>query len=320
MLTRFGLGGVAALPLAALMAISPASAQESLILGTSSPGGSYFLMGGALSTAVNENLDGIDATARTTGGSVENMRLIGTGQINMGMANAAAVYNGVNATGPFEGQPAAEGVRGVATLAIAPLHWVVLADSSIATFADLAGKRVSVGKAGSGTAANAELSLELMGLLGDIDAQFLGFDESADSMRDGNTDAFAASSSIPMPAVANIATTRDVHLLSYSDAQIAQLLEANPAYQPYTIPAGSYDGVDTDTLTFGVPSTLIVNADVPEQVVYDVVMMMYSDDFKEYMRAAYKSFEPSPASGLFETIGVPLHPGAEKAYAELGLL
>lgn len=320
MLTSWTRRGIAALPFAAALAATPVLAQESLIIGTSSPGGSYFLMGGQLSTGINENLDGITATARTTGGSVENMRLIGTGQINMGMANAAAVYNGVNATGPFEGQPAAEGVRGVATLAIAPLHWVTLAGSGIESFKDLAGKRVSVGKAGSGTAANAELSLELMGLLAEIRPQFLGFDESADSMRDGNTDAFAASSSIPMPAVANIATTRDVHLLSYTDAQIEDLLGANPAYQPYTIPAGTYDGVETDTLTFGVPSTLIVNAAVPEDVVYDVVMMMYSEDFQSYMRGAYKSYEPSPASALFETIGVPLHPGAAKAYAELGLL
>ncbi|MFW5688172.1 MAG: TAXI family TRAP transporter solute-binding subunit, partial [Spirochaetota bacterium] len=222
---------------------------------------------------------------------------------NIGMANAAAVYNGVNATGPFEGQPAAEGVRGVAAIAIAPLHWVTLAGSGIENFEDLVGKRVSVGKAGSGTAANAELSLELMGLLDEIRPQFLGFDESADSMRDGNTDVFAASSSIPMPAVASVATTRDIRLLSYSDAQIEDLLGANPAFQPYTIPAGTYNGVDSATLTFGVPSTLIINENVPEDVVYDLVMMMYSDAFTSYMRAAYKSYEPSPASSLFETIG-----------------
>lgn len=302
------------------LAAAPALAADTVVIGTSSPGGSYFLMGGALATAVNERTDAIVVTARTTGGSVENMRLLATNQIDVGMSNAAAVYNAVRAAGPFEGQPAVTNARGVATIEISPLHWVTRVASGITSFDDFGGKRVSVGAAGSGTAANAELSLEILGLLDSIRPQFLGFNESADSMRDGNTDVFAASSSVPMPAVSGLASTQRIRLIGYTEEQMAAHLEANPAYMAYTIPGGSYDGFDEPVLTFGVPSTIVVRDDVPDDVVYAFVMLMMREDTAAYMRTAYKTWDPSPAVELFEQIGVPLHPGAERAYRELGLL
>ena len=166
---------------AAALALAQAAVAQSLVIGTSSPGGSYFLMGGGLSTAITRDLEGITLSTRTTAGSTTNMRMLSRegGGLNLGLANLGAVYNAVTSTGKFKGQAAGqECPRGDGAHHLAdPLgdprqgqHQVLLAD--------LKGKRVSLAKAGSGTAANADLILRTVGVRDQIKAQFLGFSEA----------------------------------------------------------------------------------------------------------------------------------------------
>ncbi len=126
----------------ALPTVAPA--QTNVVVGTSSVGGSYYLYAGGLSTFINEHSDKIAATAQATRGSVENARLLAARRLDFGFANGGVVYEQNVGHGQFEGA-AADNIRGIAIIDIAPLHLVAFGDSEIEELADLAGKRVSVG-------------------------------------------------------------------------------------------------------------------------------------------------------------------------------
>jgi len=206
----------------AAMTLAQTAVAANLVLGTSSPGGSYFLMGGGLSTAITRDLDGIVLSTRTTAGSTTNMRMLGqkNGGLDLGMANLGAVYNAVTATGKFKGKKPITNVRAVMALTISPIHWVTLAKDNITSFADLKGKRVSLAKAGSGTAANADLVLRAVGIRDQVKARYLGFSEAGNALRDGNIDAFTVSSAVPVPVVTALAATRKVRLIPLSPTEL----------------------------------------------------------------------------------------------------
>jgi TRAP transporter TAXI family solute receptor len=307
--------------LASTLLAATASAQDrtAVVIGSSSVGGSYYLYAGGLSTFINDNSDTLQTTAQTTRGSVENARLLATGRLDFGFSNGGVVYEQSTGKGQFEGA-SADNIRGIALIDIAPLHVVTFMQSGIEALTQLEGKRVSVGAPGSGTANTAGNMLEAAGLTGKIRIQNLGFDESASNLRDGNLDAFAASSAFPMPAVLDLSTSRNVRLISIDDNVAEGLRAISPAYQQVIIPGGTYNGVDADVRSVGVPSMLISHEGVPEDVVYEFVSQMFADTAGAYMRSVYSAWSPEPGAAAFEDIGVPLHPGAERFYREMGLL
>ena len=306
----------------AVLALAQGAAAQSLVIGTSSPGGSYFLMGGGLSTAVTRDLDGITLSTRTTAGSTTNMRMLSRqgGGLDLGLANLGAVYNAVTATGKFKGKKPATNVRALMALTISPIHWVSLAKDNIRAFADLEGKRVSLAKAGSGTAANADLILRTVGVRDRIKAQFLGFSEAGNALRDGNIDAFAVASAVPVPVVTAIAATRKIRLIPLSPTELKNVLGKNPAFAPVVIKASEYGGgVVADAQSYGVPSTIMAQDSVPDETIYRIVKYVFSEKTSKYMKTVYKSWNPTPGTDAFENAGIKHHPGALKAYKELGL-
>lgn len=307
---------------AAVLALAQTAAAQSLVIGTSSPGGSYFLMGGGLSTAITRDLEGITLSTRTTAGSTTNMRMLSRegGGLNLGLANLGAVYNAVTSTGKFKGKPPAKNVRAVMALTISPIHWVTLDKDGIKSFADLAGKRVSLAKAGSGTAANADLILRTVGVRDKIKAQFLGFSEAGNALRDGNIDAFAVASAVPVPVVSAMAATRKIRLIPLAPNELKAVLGKNPAFAPYVIKAADYGGgVVADAQSYGVPSTIMAQDSVPDETIYRIVKYVFTDKTDKYMKTVYKSWNPTAGIAVFKNAGIKHHPGALKAYKELGM-
>ena len=295
---------------------------KNLVLGTSSPGGSYFLMGGGLSTAITRDVKGITLSTRTTAGSTTNMRMLSqkNGGLDLGLANLGAVYNAVTATGKFKGKKPATNLRALMSLTISPIHFVSLAKDNIKLFSDLKGKRVSLAKAGSGTSANADLILRAAGVRDSVRAQFLGFSEAGNALRDGNIDAFAVASAVPVPVVSALAATRKIRLISLTQNELKKLMGKNPAFAPYTIKARDYgEGVVNDAQSYGVPSTVMAQASVPEETIYKIVKYVYTEKTNKFMKTVYKSWNPKPGIDAFKNAGVKMHPGALRAYKELGL-
>ncbi|MFL2669251.1 MAG: TAXI family TRAP transporter solute-binding subunit [Alphaproteobacteria bacterium] len=306
----------------ALGLLSTAVNAQNFVIGTSSPGGSYFLMGGGLSTAITRDVKGINLSTRTTAGSTTNMRILGKkkGGIDLGLANLGAVYNAVTATGKFKGKKPITNVRALMSLTISPIHWVTLAKHNITSFADLKGKRVSLAKAGSGTAANADLVLRTVGVRNNVKAQYLGFSAAGNALRDGNIDAFAVSSAVPVPVVTALAATRKLRLIPLQKSELKAVMGKNPAFAPFVIKGSAYGkNVVGDALSYGVPSTIMARASVPDDVIYKIIKYTYKASTRKYMKTVYKSWNPTPGMANFKNAGIKMHPGALRAYKELGL-
>jgi TRAP transporter TAXI family solute receptor len=296
-----------------------AVAQTEVILGADNPGGSYYLYGGGLSNWINQRSKVLRVTSQTTRGSVENARLLNAGRLSFGLVNAIATYQQRRGIGQFKDQQT-DSIRGIAVLDVAPLHIVTYPSSGIKTLQDLAGKRVSIGAPGSGSATAAGVLFPVLGIVGKVKAQNLGFNESASNLRDGNLDAFMAASALPMPAVVDLTSTHEVTLIPTPPDVVDDVRKDNPPYQPVTIPANTYSGIKQDVPALGLASLLVARADVPDDVVYELVSQMFTPEALTYMRSVYRAWDPAPGNDLFKAIDVPLHPGALRFYREKGLI
>jgi hypothetical protein len=178
---------------------------------------------------------------------------------------------------------------------------------------------VSIGAAGSGGANSALVVLNALGIRNDVRIQNLGFEESANNLRDGNLEAFMGGSALPMPAVMDLATTQNIRLLAFEESFIRKLQASDPATEVTVIPAKTYRGVDQPVTTIGHPSTLVTHADMAADTVYEITKVLLQPENRKYMQTIYRAWNPEPGAGLWKRIGVSLHPGAERAYREAGV-
>lgn len=305
---------------AAWLAAQPATAaQKEVVLGADNPGGSYYLYGGGLSTWINQHSKTLRMTSQTTRGSVENARLLAAGRLDFALINAIPAYQQRHGTGRFQGHPS-DRLRGIALLDAPVFQIVTYAKSGIKTLADLAGKRVSIGAPGSGSAITANLLFPLAGLKDKLTMQNLGFNESTTNLRDGNLDAFATASALPVPAIVDLATTGQIRLLDIPPKLIAALHKDSPYYQPFDIPAGTYSGVDKVVHAIADNSLLLTRADVPDDVVTELLTQMYTPEALKYMHNVYHAWDPKSGATVFKDIQVPLHPAALKFYRAHGMI
>ena len=180
---------------------------------------------------------------------------------------------------------------------------------------------MNVGNPGSGQRATMEVVMDAFGLeMGDfaLATEYKG-SEMATQLCDGNIDAMIYTIGHPAAAIKEATTTCDAILIDVAGEPIDTLVAENPFYRKATIPGGMYDGTDGDTQTFGVGATFVTSADIPEETVYIVAkaVMENIDDFRQ-LHPAFANLEPSEM--VKDGLSAPLHPGAEKAYKELGLI
>lgn len=311
--------GVAAVVLAAMAYPVQAQEETAISIGAAPPGGSYYLYAGGMASLLNDKSDSLDPSVQVTRGSVENARLLDAGRLDFGFANSGVLYEQAAGTQQFEGA-ASDKIRGIAVVDTALLHLIAAPGSGIEAMEDLRGKRVAIGPAGSGSANTSMAVLEAAGLAEDVTIQHIGFDEGAANLRDGNVEAMSIYSAVPMPSVMDLAASRDITLVDIPESVVSELNEISPAYEAATIPGGVYQGVDSDTQAAGVPSAFVTREDVPEDVVYEILTHLYSEEGKQHMSTVHRTWTLRPGVELFSRIGVPLHPGAERFYREQGLL
>ena len=256
-----------------MAAALPASAQQ-LSIATGGTGGVYYPIGGGFAEMINNHIDGAQATAEVTGASVENMGLIMRGDADLALVLADTAYQAYTGTGDFEGRQI-ENTRALASVYPNAVQLVTLTESDIHSIADLAGKRVSVGAPGSGTELNARALLEANGVsYSDFTPQRLNFNETADAIRDGDIDAGFWSVGPPTSSILNLAATRDIRLIGLSDEEIANAQEVEAVFAPYELAAGMYDGMDEAVQTIGIPNVLVVNADMDEELAYQLTQLL----------------------------------------------
>ncbi|MBE0462837.1 MAG: TAXI family TRAP transporter solute-binding subunit [Halomonadaceae bacterium] len=300
---------------ASMLAVAlPASAQQ-LSIATGGTGGVYYPIGGGLAEMINNRIEGAQATAEVTGASVENMGLIMRGDADLALALADTVYQAYTGTGDFEGRQI-ENTRALASVYPNAVQLVTLAESDIESIADLAGKRVSVGAPGSGTELNARAVLEANGIsYEDFTPQRLNFNETADAIRDGDIDAGFWSVGPPTSSILNLAATRDIRLIGLSDEEIANAQEEEAVFAPYELAAGMYDGMDEAVETIGIPNVLVVNADMDEELAYQLTQLLFENT--DELIAVHPAANDTTVEFTMKSTPVPLHPGAIRYFEEM---
>jgi len=264
--------GVAASLVAACSGSGPV---QFLSLGTAGTGGIYYPLGGALASQMSLVDSVRQYTAEVSGGSVENVSRLQSGQIDLAFAVGNTVYEAYNG-----GQDYATPVSGLRILA--PLypnvtHIVVSQQSGARSVSDLRGGTVSVGPAGSGTEQMSRQILEAYGLTyDDVDVRYLSFSESATALKDGAIDAALISVGYPAAAVLEATTTAGARLLPMEPEALAALREAYPYYIPGTIPAGAYPGVEEEITTAAVFNWIIA-MDTLDPAVVEVLLKVVVD-------------------------------------------
>ncbi|MGE5577026.1 MAG: TAXI family TRAP transporter solute-binding subunit, partial [Syntrophothermus sp.] len=247
----------------------PAGAEQQLVIATGGTAGTYYPLGGALAQIFNSKVKNVNAIAQTTGASVENVRLIGKKEVDIAFVQNDITDYAYNGEEVFKEKLANFGV--MASLYPEIVQIVVSADSNIKSVADLKGKKVSVGAAGSGVEANARQILNAYGLTyKDISPNFLSFAESADQFKDKHLDAIFVVAGAPTAAIQDISASRKVRILSIPRQMSEKIQKKYPFFSEITIPANTYSGQTEEVATLAVRAMLIVRKDLDEGLVYNL--------------------------------------------------
>ena len=292
--------------------------QIRLIMATGGTGGTYYPFGGVLAGVINNNTD-LQVTPNASGASADNLRQIAAGDAHIAFAQNDVSYYAFTATEIWSEIEPIEGLRTLMALHPEPVQIVVFADSGIYSVEDLAGRRVSIGDVGSGAAVNAVQILNAHGLtLDDFSVFNLGAGPSANAMQDGSIDAFFFTAIAPTAAIMELATRRDIRLVSIDNARIEMLTSNYVFYARKILTSENYTFITEPVQTVTVHAQLVVLDSMDEQVAYDIVqaIMENRDSVIEGHRAGtYIQPEHSATN-----VSVPLHPGAARFFRETGVI
>jgi TRAP transporter TAXI family solute receptor len=296
--------------LAMTMGISAQAAE--LRIGTASQGGAFYPVGQAISTLVNNHAADTTMVPIVTQGSVENPRLVNSGEVDVGITNNNLSVLANKGVGPYKKAGAME-LRSLGSLHFSVLHMMTLADSSINSVADLKGKRIAVGPAGGGTIPFLTQVLGLEGLtMDDITPSFLSYGDGFSQLADGNVDAAFALSGYPAGAVMQAQANKKLKFIPLTDGQVETALAKYPNYNKVIVPMDTY-GTDTDGTLLGVNNMLIVDAGMSDDVAYGITKAIY-DNMDEFRAENALANQIEPERSL--TLKIPLHPGAAKYFEE----
>ncbi|NJE47000.1 TAXI family TRAP transporter solute-binding subunit [Thermococcus sp. GR7] len=288
---------------------------QEITIYTGGTSGVYFPLGSKYAEILSKN--GVNAKAVTSGASVANAKAIGDGTAQAAIMQNDVAYYAYHGLYMFEGNKI-EKLRGVAALYPETVQFVVRADSDIKSLQDLAGKKVAIGAPGSGTAVAAEQILKAAGVWDSIQKVNQAFSEASQSLKLGQVDAAVIVSGAPTPAVNQIAVQTPVRILPIPDDILNKLKnEGYIFYVRQVLPKDTYNGMTEDTPTVAVKAVLVVSADLPEDVVYQMTKILF-DNVAELQKVHAKTQYISLETAL-DGMSIPLHPGAAKYYEEKGM-
>ncbi len=290
--------------------------KTTLKMATGGTTGTYYAYSGTVSQVLSQKVDNLSFDVQSTGASKANIYLVADKEAEIAIVQNDVMYYAYNGTDLFAGDK----VSGFSAMAgVYAEVCQIVAKSDINSIEDLRGKRVSVGDIGSGVEFNARQILEAYGItFDDIVVNNLSFGDSATAFKDAKIDAFFCVAGAPTTAVVELATTNQIKLLEVDDEHAAGLIEKYPFYTKFDIPAGTYKGVDTDAQTVAVVASYIVADGLSKDLVYDMTKALF-ENADEIAIGHPKGIELDPAYSV-SSISIPMHPGAEKYYQEIGVL
>jgi TRAP transporter TAXI family solute receptor len=313
------IGGLraAGLFLVALAVACSSPQTRFLSVATGGTGGVYYPYGGAIARLISEKIPNTQATAEVTGASVDNLKLLQLGKVDLALTLVDTLADAVSGKGPFSATGAVGSVRTLAVLYTNYTHVVVRQGLGIKTVADLKGRTVSVGAPGSGTELLADRILLAAGIdpRKDITRHSLGVAESVGAIKDSKLDAFFWSGGLPTASIQDLAATPGVSMALLGHESLLPFLQrdfGNDLYSLAVIPAGTYRGIDADVGTVGVKNLLVASSQLDDALVTEILKVMF--DNKAALVAAHPEARHLEPPATFEGTPAPYHPGALAYY------
>lgn len=313
--------GLTGLLLPALSGCTPEGRPDTVTVAGGEPGGFYLEFAGLLAESLQRHGAAGQATALTTGGSLENLDLLLSGRATLAVALSDSAAQRAAA-----GEAAAVGISAVGKVYENYVHCVVRRDSSIRDVAGLAGRTVAVGEPGSGTSLTTPRLLEAAGLsstavgagpahAGTVSVLNLGLNDGLAALRNGSVDALFWSGGVPTAAIAAAHADAGLGLLDLSPLLPALRAKHGLFYDRVLIPEGAYPGIPA-VWTVGVANLLLCRSDADAQTVKKTVEILV-DHAQELVPRSSLGVQFLSPDSLINTPGLPLHPAAAAAYREL---
>jgi len=301
-------------------ALAFAANAQNISIATGGTGGVYYPMGGGIAAVLSKHVPGMQATAEVTGGSVDNLKLVGSGKPYVGFAMTDAAQDAFRGEDKFKGNKVA--LKTLMILYPNRMHVVSIEGRGISKMGDLKGKRVSTGSPGSATEVMAFRVIEAAGLDKDADMkrERLGAAESVNAIKDGKIDAFFWVGGLPTAAVTDLANTPNTKLkmIDHADLVPAMNKKYGNLYVQDVIPKETYKGMEADNHQATVMNILVSHESMDDKTAYSIVKAIFDrkdDIVAVHKEAANFKLESQKASAS----PIPFHPGAVKYFAEKGI-
>jgi TRAP transporter TAXI family solute receptor len=300
--------------------LSFAAAAQNISIATGGTGGVYYPLGGGVASVLSKYVPGMQATAEVTGGSVDNLKLVGSGKPYIAFAMTDASQDALRGEDKFKG--AKVPLKTLMVLYPNRMHVVSIEGRGVAKMADLKGKRVSTGSPGSATEVMAFRVIEAAGLDKDHDMkrERLGVAESVNAIKDGKIDAFFWVGGLPTASVTDLANTPGTKLKMIDHAEVVPAMNKKYGnlYVQDTIPKDTYKGMEADNKQATVMNILVAHENMDEKTAYYIVKTIFDrrdDVIAVHKEAVNFKLENQKASAT----PIPFHPGALKYFAEKGV-
>lgn len=292
--------------------------KHDIVVGTAGTSGTYYIVAAAMAKTITEHSKILDVIAQPTKGSIENINLTSNGDMEVGMSNSDGPYFAYQGTGMYE-KFGKMNVLGCMALYMSAGHMVALKKSGIENYGDLRGKKVCLGPPGQTVVEMSKAILREYGIdpEKDIRPYYLSIDEGMQKLTDGEIDASFFVAGLPTSGLINAASQADLLFVGASDEALDSVIEKMPYYARYNIPGGTYRGIPNDAPTLKIMTEMFVRSDLEDEIVYDFVKQAL-DNVGEY-RDSHVACQEISAETAVKAI-IPLHPGAEKYYREVGVI
>lgn len=305
--------------LAALTAV-PVQADTFVRMVSGPSGGSWYPLGAKIMQVFEDNIDGI-STSSTSGGGIANVLSVNGGDAEIGWSYAHTSANGYNGVGKFNAKQ--ENVRHFATLYGSMFQVAVREDSDIQTFADMKDKNISPGKANWTGTAFAESILNHYGITFDSvranggTVHHVDYTESVALMKDGHIDVYMAATNMPQASFIELEQSPGIRFIGLPKEDQQAIIAANPGYIEGTMPAGVYSSIKEDTDSLGIVVNMVVSKDLSDDLVYNMCKVFWANHaaFAE-VKSVWNRVK---AEDALNGAAIPVHPGAQRCYDEMGI-
>jgi uncharacterized protein len=286
----------------------------SLTLGTASPGGPYYVYGNELARILTEKL-AIPVNPLPTQGPVHNVKLVDSGGAQLGFITMGIGLQGWNGTGAWAKGQKFRNMRALFPMYDTPFQAVVLRRSGITTLAQLDDKRVGVGPKAGTPGTYMPAIFKLLGISAEIN--YGSIDDMVTELFAGRLDAFVTLIGAPVPALQKAEANEPITFLGLSSEQIDAIRKAMPEFSLSTIEAGTYRQLDKDYPTIGVYNFAVGRADLPDDLVYQLVKAVFENQPR--LVKAYSGASDTLPRNVVKDTFLPFHPGAVRYYREIGM-